>query len=154
MQLYITSLIPKVKQTRKLILGSFWLIMGPFWISCLLWGKGITRDISTTFSAFINAFLPYKQSWKVGEQTLVGMWNKLKCFQKRVHSIIGSFTLYAQLSTNSYIGNFVPSKHVVIFIAGLWSRKSRHPTPTPGNFDYPTPTPTPDRLQPSAVLVT
>jgi len=25
--------------------------------------------------------------------------------------------------------------------AGLWSRKSRHPTPTPGNFDYPTPTP-------------
>ena len=37
--------------------------------------------------------------------------------------------------------------------AGLWSRKSRHPTPTPGNFDYPTPTPTPDRLRPSAVLV-
>ena len=35
---------------------------------------------------------------------------------------------------------------------GLWSRKSRHPTPTPGNFDYPTPTP--DRLRPSAVLVT
>jgi len=25
---------------------------------------------------------------------------------------------------------------------GLWSPKSRHPTPTPGNFDYPTPTPT------------
>jgi len=24
--------------------------------------------------------------------------------------------------------------------AGLWSRKSRHPTPTPGNFDCPTPT--------------
>jgi len=24
--------------------------------------------------------------------------------------------------------------------SGLWSRKSRHPTPTPGNFDYPTPT--------------
>jgi len=23
--------------------------------------------------------------------------------------------------------------------AGLWSRKSRHPTPTPRNFDYPTP---------------
>jgi len=42
--------------------------------------------------------------------------------------------------------------------AGLWSRKSRHPTPTPGNFDYrtptPTTTPTPDRLRPSAVLVT
>jgi len=40
--------------------------------------------------------------------------------------------------------------------AGLWSRKSCHPTP--GNFDYPTPTPTPtptpDRLRPSAVLVT
>jgi len=35
---------------------------------------------------------------------------------------------------------------------GLWSRKSRHPTPTPGNFDYPTPTPA--RLRPSAVLVT
>jgi len=34
--------------------------------------------------------------------------------------------------------------------AGLWSRKSRHPTP--GNFDYPTPTP--GRLRPSAVLVT
>jgi len=32
--------------------------------------------------------------------------------------------------------------------AGLWSRKSHHPTPTPGSFDYPTPTPTltPDRL--------
>jgi len=40
--------------------------------------------------------------------------------------------------------------------AGLWSRKSRHPTPTPGNFDYPTPTPTPTsaRFRPSAVLVT
>jgi len=38
--------------------------------------------------------------------------------------------------------------------AGLWSRKSRHPTPTPGNFDYPTPTPTPDQLRPSPVLVT
>ena len=38
--------------------------------------------------------------------------------------------------------------------AGLWSRKSRHPTPTPGNFDYLTPTPTPDQLRPSAVLVT
>jgi len=36
--------------------------------------------------------------------------------------------------------------------AGLWSRKSRHPTPTPGNCDYPSPTP--DRLRPSAVLVT
>ena len=40
---------------------------------------------------------------------------------------------------------------------GLWSRKSRHPTPTHGNFDYPTPTPTPtptpDRLRPSAVLL-
>jgi len=36
--------------------------------------------------------------------------------------------------------------------SGLWSRKSRHPTPTPGNFDYPTPTP--GRLRPSAVLVT
>jgi len=39
------------------------------------------------------------------------------------------------------------------FLAGLWSRKSRHPTPTPGNFDYPTPTPTPAQLRPSAVLV-
>ena len=40
--------------------------------------------------------------------------------------------------------------------AGVWSRKSRHPTATPGNFDYPTPTPTPTpgRLRPSAVLVT
>jgi len=33
---------------------------------------------------------------------------------------------------------------------GLWSRKSRHPTPTPGNFNYPTP----GRLRPLAVLVT
>jgi len=41
-------------------------------------------------------------------------------------------------------------RHAVVFAPGLWSRKSRHPTPTPGNFDYPTP----DRLRPSAVLVT
>jgi len=48
------------------------------------------------------------------------------------------------------------NKQLILIEAGLWSRKSRHPTPTLtlGNFDYPTPTPTPARLRPSAVSVT
>jgi len=39
----------------------------------------------------------------------------------------------------------IKSMQHVLVQSGLWSRKSRRPTPTltPGNFDYPTPTPTP-----------
>jgi len=43
----------------------------------------------------------------------------------------------SQHETNLKHENFTVST------SGLWSRKSRYPTPTPGNFDYLTPIPTP-----------
>jgi len=64
------------------------------------------------------------------------------------HSVLGCFVMHLR--------NLLPAYEYLILWnharsccfsttsqAGLWSRKSHHPTPTPGNFNYPTPTPTP-----------
>jgi len=61
-----------------------------------------------------------------------GDWQTVKEVQSKGMTTVGEYlqTWRLKLSTTK-----------AVLVAGLWSRKSRHPTP--GNFDYPTPTPTP-----------
>jgi len=58
---------------------------------------------------------------------------------------VRQFMKRKSISDSRGVENISNKRLSIGFQPGLWSRKSRHPTPTPipGNFDYPTPIPTP-----------